>query len=461
MATVYNSQLDAFELYHQSISPNRPSASDSAASLLPALGHGLAGSAGATMSNFAVYPLDLIVTRLQLQKHLRKGRSRSGEQQDYKGLEDAIRKIYEKEGLQGFYSGVLEDTVKTLADSFLFFLAYSYLRNKRSGAKSRNSKNGQAPGLSALEELGVGFLAGAGAKLCTTPIANVVTRLQAAALTGEGSQPEKGSQKSSSTRVTSSTIARDILEEKGPIGFWSGYSASLVLTLNPSLTFFLFETLKKLLLPRSKRDSPPATATFFLSAVSKACASSVTYPFSLAKARAQAGSKKEDKDEQEILDKDTAGNQAKAKAARSTIFSTVLTIAQTEGPGALYEGLHLEIVKGFFSHGITMLAKQAIHRFVVRLYYTLAILASRYKGKTNPVTLAERAKTRSVEYYDLAMARAGERLDEGRKLVLAKANETAEFVGEYIEEEGEQWKDLYGTTGIAKWLDSRIKGEGE
>ena len=456
MATVYNSQLDAFELYHASISPNRPS-SDTTTSLLPALGHGLAGAAGATISNLAVYPLDLIITRLQLQKHLRKEGPKSRDnEEDYKSLEDAVKKIYEKEGLKGFYSGVLEDTVKTLADSFLFFVAYAYLRRKRLEARS-SAGNGKVSGLSALEELGVGFVAGSGAKLCTTPIANVVTRLQAAALTDGGSQSEN--ENGSAPRTTSSKIAKEILEEKGPMGFWSGYSASLVLTLNPSLTFFLFETFKRLLLPRSRRDSPPAAVTFLLSAVSKACASSVTYPFSLAKARAQAGSKKEEKDEHEVVEKDTSGRQTQSKAARSTIFSTLLTIAQTEGPGALYEGLHLEIVKGFFSHGITMLAKQAIHRFVVRLYYVLAVLVSRYKGKTNPVSLAERAKNRSVEYYDLAIARAGDRVEEGKKMVMGRATDMADFVGEYIPEEGEEWKDLYGTIGLSKWLESRSKGE--
>jgi len=244
------------------------------------------------------------------------------------------------------------------------------------------------------------------------------------------------------------------MSEKGWTGFWAGYSASLVLTLNPSLTFFLFETLKRTLLPRSKRDNPPAWATFFLAAISKACASTVTYPFSLAKTRAQSGTKPISKEENEVVQEDLHDEKTK-KAVKATIFSTVLAIAQTEGVTALYEGLPLEIMKGFFSHGITMLIKQAVQRFVVQAYYVLSIILSRYKKKMNASKLAERTKQQSVEYYDLSIARVSERLEEAKNAVKSKANETAEFVAEYVEENNGEWRSLYDTMDLAKWLDER------
>jgi Mitochondrial carrier protein len=361
-------------------------------------------------------------------------------------LQDAARKIYNNEGgLAGFYTGVLQDSGKMIADSFLFFLTYSLLREKRVAAR------GSGKSLPAIDELGVGFVAGSFTKLLTAPIANIVTRKQAAALT-VASLPDAEREGVHSKPPSSSQIAHDILQEKGILGFWSGYSASLVLTLNPSLTFFLFETLKRLLLPRSRRENPPASATFFLAAISKACASSVTYPFSLAKARAQAGMRRERED-----DKDIGGNldeEANRAAARLTTFGTLLTVARTEGVRGMYEGLELEIVKSFFSHGCTMLAKQAIHRFLVQAYYVLSIVVARYKDKgANPVKLVERAKEQRVEYYDLAIARASERVADAKAALMAKANETAEFVAEYVEEGDEtEWRNLYGSTGLARWL---------
>lgn len=337
-----------------------------------------------------------------------------------------------------------------MADSFLFFLSYSFLRDRRLAAR------GNAKSLPALEELGVGFVAGSLTKLATTPIANIVTRKQAAALlAAKDSNNNENNENAAITVPSARQIVQDIMQEKGITGFWSGYSASLVLTLNPSITFFLFETLKKTLLPRHRRDNPPPSLTFLLSALSKSCASSITYPFSLAKARLQAGAKREDHDEQEVIGGDVASEKGRI-AARATVLSTVLTVAQTEGVAALYEGLQVELVRAFFSHGMTMVVKQVIQRFLVKAYYVISIILGRYKRKIGGSRrLAERARS-SVEYYNLAMARASERMEEASRAVKAKANETAEFVGEYVEEEvGDgEWRDLYGTTGLARWLDS-------
>lgn len=68
---------------------------------------------------------------------------------------DAAHKIYDSEGLSGFYAGLLSDTGKTVADSFIFFLLYDFLR------RGRLRKNGGKQSLPAYEELSVGFVAGA------------------------------------------------------------------------------------------------------------------------------------------------------------------------------------------------------------------------------------------------------------------------------------------------------------
>ncbi|KIW41220.1 uncharacterized protein PV06_06795 [Exophiala oligosperma] len=455
----YNSQLDAFELYHQVQEEARSSRSSSSpnATLLEALGHAISGSVGASISNAALYPIDLIITRLQIQRQLRGNDQSHPSDTEYKSFGDAVQKIYANEGgIAGLFTGLAQDTAKTIADSFIFFLLYSYFRNRRLAAHS------DAHSLPALEELSVGFVAGGLTKLATTPIANVVTRKQAAALLAakEDLRDDRGHFHVPSTQK----IIQDILSEKGIRGFWSGYSASLVLTLNPSITFFLFENLKKVVLPRHRRANPPPSLTFLLSALSKACASSITYPFSLAKARLQAGgapksssspSSENDAstEEEKVVQEDVPTREDRA-AARATIFSTVLTVARTEGVPSLYEGLPLEIVRAFFSHGLTMLVKQSIQRLLVRAYYVLSIVAGRYQRKAHRGADRLSAKARgSVEYYNLAMARASQKIEETKTVVQQRANETAEFVAEYVEEEDGQWRDLYGTVGLAKWLD--------
>ncbi|KIV93183.1 hypothetical protein PV10_04420 [Exophiala mesophila] len=452
MANGYSSQLDSFERYHQA-QERQSTPPKTNTPLLEALGHGIAGSTGAVISNALLYPVDLIITRLQIQRQLRKDKSTPSDD-EYHSFLDGVSKIYHNEGgIAALYTGLWQDTSKTVADSFLFFLSYSFLRDHRLSQRHAGAK-----GLPPLEELGVGFIAGALTKLATTPIANIVTRKQAAALLA--AKEEGDTFEVPSTR----DIARDIHTEKGVLGFWSGYSASLILTLNPSITFFLFETLKRLTVPRSRRDHPPASVTFLLSASSKAIASSITYPFSLAKARLQAGAKREGQDEKEAVESEIQGDK-KREVVRATLFSTMLAIIQNEGPSALYQGLQVEALRAFFSHGLTMSVKQVVQRFLVKAYYVLSILLSRYQRKlgTGGKRMKERAKT-SVEYYNLALARVGERVEKASESIKQKANETAEFVAEYVEEDGvvgsnTEWRDLYGTTGLARWLDGDRTGE--
>lgn len=400
---------------------------------------------------------------------------------------------------------MLQDTGKTIADSFLFFLTYNFLRQRRIAAKSAGGSSTTLV-LPVLDELGIGFIAGSLTKLLTTPISNIVTRKQTSALTSSQStnafttdpaQPRPNSSKTPSTAA----IAHDILQQKGISGFWSGYSAALVLTLNPSLTFFLFEIFKRLLLPRSKRASPPPSATFLMAAVSKACASSVTYPFSVAKARAQVSSKPVSSSDASIpsVSGDTTDEKSLAssstrvstKAADTTIFSTLLSTIQTDGPSALYSGLFLELLKSFLSHGTTMILKQYVHGFIIQAYYISSLIVARLRSKglkagAQTEKLLERAreqrveyydlarnraeervrtaKERSVEYYDLARRRAGERVREAKEIMgvmtglgdglMGKAHETAELVADYVEEEAEEWRNLYGT-GLARWFDEK------
>lgn len=379
---------------------------------------------------------------------------------EYKGAWDAAQKIYDTEGgIAGFYTGLFQDTAKTIADSFLFFLAYNFLRRRRLDTRYGSPVSRKL--LPPQDELGIGFVAGAATKLLTTPIATVVTRKQTAAFTSRRTEEEKVSDASKSTASDSRTkdIVDSIYHEKGLAGFWSGYSASLVLTLNPSITFFLFELLKRATLPKTSRDTPSPSSTFLIAAISKAIASSITYPFSLAKARLQSHSSTQmpsDSDSHTISTNTDRGPSLPTtanKAADSTIFSTLLSIAEHEGPTALYEGLPLEVFKGFFSHGITMLVKQSTHRVIIKLYYLLSSLSALVSHRPNVRELLERADAQRVEYFDLARERAKEttavagvgfsQVGEVARGAVGRANETAELVADYVEEEAEEWRSLY------------------
>lgn len=94
---------------------------------LPAIGHAISGATGTAISTTATYPLDLVNTRLKVQRQLRKDGTISPSEQ-YAGISDAISRIYEREGgLKAFYAGLGSDIFKGVADSFLFFLFVSPL----------------------------------------------------------------------------------------------------------------------------------------------------------------------------------------------------------------------------------------------------------------------------------------------------------------------------------------------
>lgn len=312
---------------------------------LNALGHAVSGSAGTAISTAALYPLDLVTTRLKAQ------RGESGEQATGgDGIRDAFRAVIRNEGgLSALYSGLAPDVAKSVVDSFLFFGFYNYLRGSN-----------RQPRI--LHELAIGALAGAAAKAITAPISNVVAQKQI-------------SSGDESLRDMLATIRK----QAGLLGLWSGYSATLVLTINPSITFFVNRRLAARVIPAlEEEDVPVAWAAFLLAAISKVSATALTYPFQTAKTRIQMAvtSTTTDSEPSEKSDENRRP-EPKSVAARilalldKTIFGVILRMVKREGLRALYDGLQGELLKSFFSHGLTMLTKGVLHRLVIRLWYML------------------------------------------------------------------------------------------
>ncbi|KAJ5482776.1 hypothetical protein N7539_006222 [Penicillium diatomitis] len=471
----YESELDAFHpsfRYDQRDPKEDWKTSALRGPSLPVLGNAVAGALGSAIANVIVYPLNVIVARLQTQEKKDPSDKDSPNEPEYKDIVDAAKKIYEQYGLAGFYPGLAQDTCKSIVDSFLFFLAYNMLRQRRivarvGPARAAKSKNIMLP---IWDELAVGMVAGAFSKLFTTPLSNIVTRKQTAA------RKSRKGEKDPST----ADIAAQIRAEKGLGGFWSGYSAALILTLNPSITFFLNEALKTALIPRAKRQRPSPALTFLIAALSKSTASTITYPFSLAKTRAQALGNSQKAATQ------GSGSDAIMAAFTPKIFSAVATIYRKEGVSALYAGLPGEVLKSFFSHGFTMLAKDAVYASIVKFYYLLLIVARRYPS---PEELLARAREQAEEYGEIVREGAREYAEQTREgaedalknqsgsvsvdmtsdpasmtataagaaangaqgldpsstisKVADEVNETAELVGDYVEDEAAGWKSMY------------------
>ncbi|KAF2862070.1 mitochondrial carrier [Piedraia hortae CBS 480.64] len=342
----YNIRLDAFELYHLIHEHSESTRSRFAGGpALPALGHALAGSLATATSKALLYPLDLVTTRLQVCR-----RSSGSGKEGYSSLVDALQKIYHEEGgLSAFYIGCVADVSKGIADSFLFFLAYTFLRQRQLAASGKKN-------LSAVRELSIGVVAGSFAKLFTTPLQNLVTRQQTAAGKDKGK--------------TLTEIAQQIYSQSGWSGFWAGYSASLILTMNPAITFMVDAVLKRVVARSSKLSS---RLTFLVAAISKAVATTATYPIILAKSRAQSSNKP----------KSTRAGLRQLLGAQYAIFLSLRAVYKAEGLSGLYSGLETEVLKGFLSHGMTMTIKDRAHVGVIESYYFLLKLLRRWPDDLN------------------------------------------------------------------------------
>jgi hypothetical protein len=224
--------------------------------VLPAWGLAAAGAAGAIFANALVYPLDMYVlqhaqacasltfssvkTRLQVQVRKQPGDAPThAEDHHYDGAVHALQKIYEEEGVAGLYSGLAGSLIGVGSTNFAYFYWYSavralYISSQALGATSRTP--------STPVELSLGAVAGALAQLFTIPIAVVTTRQQ--------------TQRKSDRRGLLETAKEVIDSEDGYSGLWRGLKASLVLVVNPSITYGAYQRLKQIMYPNKTSLKP-------------------------------------------------------------------------------------------------------------------------------------------------------------------------------------------------------------
>lgn len=124
------------------------------------------------------------------------------------------------------------------------------------------------------------------------------------------------------------------------------------------------------------------------------------------------------------------------------MFSTILRIAQTEGIWALYDGLGPEVLKGFFSHGITMLMKDRIHSVIISLYYALQKALNKYPS---PGEIAKSASDNIQETYVQGKEQASEAYAKSMEVV-GNATESAKHT---VAKGKEQAADVYSKSAEA------------
>lgn len=249
---------------------------------------------------------------------------------------DAIQKIVHSEGVSGLYSGIAGSLIGVASTNFAYFYWYSVVRTLYMKSNSVPKPPGTAI------ELSLGAVAGAVAQIFTIPVSVITTRQQ--------TQP-KGDKKG-----LIDTGKEVIHGEDGWTGLWRGLKASLILVVNPAITYGAYQRLRDILFAGKQNLSPweafrkccmilclynPLIVFAVLGALSKALATIATQPLIVAKVGLQS--------------RPPPGREGKAF---KTFGEVMRYIVEKEGLLALFKGIGPQITKGFLVQGLLMMTKE-------------------------------------------------------------------------------------------------------
>lgn len=190
-----------------------------------------------------------------------------------------MRRIVQREGIAGLYAGIDSALFGISVTNFVYYYWYEWTR---AGFEKAAIKAGRASKrLTTIESMIAGAIAGSATVLLTNPIWVVNTRMTTRKRhdeTDEGLLPDAKVPKAPTTVGTFFALIR----EEGPQALFAGVVPALVLVINPILQYTIFEQLRNVL-EKKKRITP--TIAFFLGALGKLFATSITYPYITVKSR--------------------------------------------------------------------------------------------------------------------------------------------------------------------------------
>ncbi|KAK9325809.1 mitochondrial carrier domain-containing protein [Lipomyces orientalis] len=303
---------------------------------LPAWGYALSGAAGAVLANTIVYPLDIIKTKLQVQKipiraDVEKGAGERGDDDYYEDTADAFLKIYRKHGLFALYNGLPGALLGVASTNFAYFYWYGFLRS---------SYQRKITNISTVMELIIGAAAGALAQIFTIPVSVVTTR-----------------QQTSDDVSGLLQTGREVIGEDGITGLWRGLKASLVLVVNPAITYGMYQRFRELIFKNKVHLS--AYDSFFLGALSKAMATIVSQPLIVSKVMLQSKPKS-------------------GEPRHKSFVDALIYLAKYEGIRGLFKGIGPQISKGILVQGLLFMFKDQLELLIILLFRFLRASQKRF-----------------------------------------------------------------------------------
>lgn len=285
----------------------------------------------------------------------------------YRNTVDALLKILKQEGVKGWYHGLQASVTSAAVQSFSYFYFYEALKKLYSNSQ-RNSSKGKI-----FDELSISILAAALSQFFVTPFNVITTELQTSQFQKNVANSQliaieesnidlrkdspllyqyykvmRNNKQNEDTSLFKKLLGNNelivtgskIVKKSGISALWKGLKVSLILTLNPSITYGSYERLKKLIYGDIKYLS--AFQSLLLGMISKMIATLITQPLIVSKT---------------VLQK----SQDDPRAKQFNSFQQVLChLWKTDKFKGLWRGLLSQIFKGALGQGLLFLFKDQI-----------------------------------------------------------------------------------------------------
>lgn len=300
--------------------------------------HALAGGLGGVVAMGITYPMVTLSTLAQTksdktqekpqeepQEKPQAGQAQPQHAED--SLLRSIRNLYRKEGVLGFYSGFESAMYGMFLSNLVYYYFYELTTNQI--LKLRGKKQA---GLTALESMLTGWIAGSATVLATNPIWVANTRMTVS-----------GAGRTSTLR----TLIR-IIKTEGVGALLAGVLPALILVVNPIIQYTIFEQLKNLLNGRSRKGMSSIDA-FFIGAIGKLVATGSTYPYITVKSRMHLNRDKH----------------------RKSVLGWFLDIYKHEGVAGFYNGIGVKLGQSVLTAAFLFFFKEELLATSVRLLRVL------------------------------------------------------------------------------------------
>lgn len=258
------------------------------------------------------YPLVTLSTLAQTTQKLKeKSEDSENQPEEEESTLAAAKEILRTKGVAGLFSGLESAIYGVTFSNFIYYYFYELTSNMflRSGGRGR-----KRAGLSTFESIITGAVAGALTVCGTNPVWVANTRMMV-----------KAKEQGSKSQLTLRTIM-EIAEKDGLGTLFAGVLPALVLVINPIIQYTIFEQIKNVVVAAKGPKSFTASKAFFVGALGKLVATSLTYPYITLKARMHV-KKKDDE----------------SSGPRISMYQQLKKIVSEEGVEGLYRGLSVKL----------------------------------------------------------------------------------------------------------------------